>query len=345
MRVIVLNNMAPFTWGGAEELTHHLVKNFRAIGVDAETLRIPFSWDPAELLIEQILMCQSFRISDTDRVIALKFPAYYAGHDNKVFWLLHQFRQAYDLWDAGQSNIPATPRGEEIRRLILEADNRVFKTAKHIFTNSATTAERLKHYNGFNSEVLMPPLNDPEIFTGGADDGYVLAPGRINATKRQFMLVEAMKYLPSSARLIIAGPPDSPQDAERLYELVEGAGLRDRVKLDIRFLSRQELSQYVNRARAIAYLPFDEDSVGYVTMEAFQAAKPVLTTTDSGGLLQIVRDRETGAVVAPNPEALAKGMTTFLSNSKQAAALGQAGRRLWLSLGINWSSTLSKLLA
>ncbi|KAA0073023.1 glycosyltransferase family 4 protein [Tardiphaga sp. P9-11] len=345
MKVIVLNNMAPFTWGGAEELAHHLVKKLRAIGVDAENLRIPFSWDPAELLIEQILMCQSFRIADTDRVISLKFPAYYAQHDNKVFWLLHQYRQAYDLWDAGQANIPNTPRGEEIRRLIHEADNQVFRTAKHIYTNSMTTAERLKRYNGFNSDVLMPPLNDPEIFTGGTDDGYLLAPGRINATKRQFMLIDAMQHLPLSARLVIAGPPDGPSDAEDLRRRVEEAGLEDRVTLDLRFLSREELADYVNKARAIAYLPFDEDSVGYVTMEAFQAGKPVLTTTDSGGLLQIVRDRETGAVVAPNSEALAEGMTRFLSSSNQAAALGQAGHRLWLSLGIDWSSTLTKLLA
>lgn len=345
MKVIVLNNMVPFTWGGAEELAYHLVKNLRAIGVDAENLRIPFSWNPAELLIEQILMCQSFRIANTDRVISLKFPAYYAQHDNKVFWLLHQYRQAYDLWDAGQSNIPNTPRGKEIRRLIHEADNQVFRTAKHIYTNSMTTAERLKHYNGFSSDVLMPPLNDPEIFTGGTDDGYLLAPGRINATKRQFMLIDAMKYLPLSTRLVIAGPPDSSGDAQNLRRRVEAAGLQDRVTLDLRFLSREELADYVNRARAIAYLPFEEDSVGYVTMEAFQARKPVITTIDSGGLLQIVRDRETGAVVAPNPEALAEGMARFLSSSNQAAALGKAGHRLWLSLGIDWSSTLRKLLA
>lgn len=345
MRVIVLNNMAPFTWGGAEELAHHLVQNLRAAGVEAEGLRIPFSWEPAELLIEQILMCQSFRITDTDRVVCLKFPAYYAQHDNKVFWLLHQYRQAYDLWDAGQSNIPATPRGETIRRVIHEADNQAFKSARHIYCNSSTTADRLKRYNGFESDVLMPPLNDPELFSGGADDGYLLAPGRVNSTKRQFMLVEAMRHLPQSTRLVVAGPPDSPEDADDLRRRVEAAGLQDRVKLDLRFLPREELARYVNNARAVIYIPFDEDSVGYVTMEAFQAGKPVLTTADSGGLLQIVRDRETGAVVAPNPEALAEGMTRLMSDSGQAARMGKVGRELWLSLGIDWSSTLSKLLA
>jgi glycosyltransferase involved in cell wall biosynthesis len=344
MKVVVLNNMAPFTWGGAEELASNLVLNLQSVGIEAECIRIPFSWEPADMLIEQILMCRSFRISNADRVIPLKFPAYHAQHHNKVFWLLHQYRQAYDLWDAGQSNIPATARGDEIRRIIMQTDNDNFAAASKIFTNSAVTTDRLKRYNGFDSEVLMPPLNDPQIFCGGNDQGYLLAPGRINATKRQYLLIEALRQLPRNIRLIIAGPPDGPADADDLQQRVRAAGLENRVTLDLRFLSRLELADYVNKARAIAYLPFDEDSVGYVTMEAFQACKPVLTTTDSGGLLQIVRDRETGAVVAPNTGSLAQGIARLFENPAKSAEMGRAGHALWLSLGINWPSTVAKLI-
>src|SRR5215207_5445071 len=112
--------MAPFIWGGAEELTHHLVRNLTAHGIQAEAMRIPFSWEPAERLIDETLLCRSLKVVNTDRVIALKFPAYLVPHDNKVFWLLHQYRQVYDLWDVGQSNIPDTERGREIRRVIRE---------------------------------------------------------------------------------------------------------------------------------------------------------------------------------------------------------------------------------
>ena len=79
--------------------------------------------------------------------------------------------------------------------------------------------------------------------------------------------------------------------------------------LDLRFLPRQDLATLVNGASAVAYLPFDEDSLGYCTMEAFQAAKPVLTVTDSGGVLDIVRDRDTGLRHgAGSPEPLASAM-------------------------------------
>ena len=109
MKVLVLSNMVPFVRGGAEELCDHLVRNLRLRrGVEAEAMRIPFTWEPAERLVEEMLVARSLSIVNVDRLIPLKFPAYLAPHPNKVPWLLHQFRQAYDLFDAGQSNIRRT---------------------------------------------------------------------------------------------------------------------------------------------------------------------------------------------------------------------------------------------
>jgi glycosyltransferase involved in cell wall biosynthesis len=345
MKVVVVNNSAPFTWGGAEELADHLVRNLRAAGAQAELVRIPFAWDPPERLVDQIAMNLSFRLDQADRVIPLKFPAYHVPHRDKVFWLLHQYRQAYDLWDANQSNIPRTLEGEKIRAAIKAADAITFSSATRIYTNSRVTSKRLRDYNGFESEVLMPPLNDPEIFVNQGDEGYLLAAGRVNATKRQHLLVDALARLPSSVRMIVAGPPDSPADAQDLARRVAAAGMEDRVKLDLRFLSRKELADYVGKARAVAYVPFDEDSVGYVTMEAFQASKPVVTTTDSGGLLQIVHDGRTGAVAAPTPEGLAQAIAGILADPARAAAMGRAAHEEWGRLGVTWPRTVETLLA
>lgn len=345
MKVLVLNNMVPFTWGGAEELTAHLVHNLRACGADAEAMRVPFVWEPAEELIEQMLLCRSLRLSNVDRVIALKFPVYLVPHHARTVWLMHQYRQAYDLWDAGQSNIPDTPRGEEIRRAIAHADVHALATSRRVFTNSSVTQARLKRYNGLDAEVLLPPLNEPELFFGGDDQGYILAAGRVNASKRQPLLVEAMRQLGASARLLIAGPPDTPADARALQTLVAQHGLEQQVRLDLRLLTRGELAAYVNAARAVAYLPYDEDSFGYVTMEACEARKPVITTSDAGGVKQLVRDRETGRVVEPTPQALAEAMRELLEEPARAARLGAAGHAQWRSLDLTWSATIDKLLA
>ncbi|WP_043343785.1 glycosyltransferase family 4 protein [Belnapia moabensis] len=345
MKILVISTMVPFVRGGAEELFDHLVRNLQATpGVEAEGFRIPFTWDPAERLLDEMLIARHLRLDHIDRVIALKFPAYLIPWPNKVLWLLHQYRQAYDLLDAGQSNIPADIRGQQIIAAIRAADNVAFSEAVRIHTNAPITSRRLLHYNKVGSSVLRPPLNDPELFLGGDSEGYILATGRINAGKRQHLLVRALRYAPY-ARLVVAGPPDTAADAARLRQLVREEGVESRVTLDLRFLPRTELAHLVNQALAVAYLPFDEDSLGYCTMEAFQAAKPVLSVTDAGGVLDIVRNGETGLVTMPDPEALGAALATLTANPGRAARLGRAGRAAMDAEALNWQATIEKLLA
>src|ERR1035437_3936896 len=119
MKVAVINSLVPFGRGG----------------VEAELVRIPFTWEPSELLIDAIVLSSGIRLGAVDRVIGLRFPAYLVEHPHKRLWLLHQYRQAYDLWDAGQSNIPNNPRGEAIRHAVMQADNACFAACQRIFTN------------------------------------------------------------------------------------------------------------------------------------------------------------------------------------------------------------------
>jgi glycosyltransferase involved in cell wall biosynthesis len=336
--------MVPFVHGGAEELCVNLVSQLRAHGAEAEAMALPFTWDPAERLIEEILIARSLRIVNADRVIALKFPAYLVEHPVKTVWLLHQYRQAYDLLDANQSNIPPTRRGTEILRAIHSADAAGLSEARHLYTNSRITADRLWRYNGLVGTVLPPPLNDPELFEAGPSQGYILASGRVNAGKRQHLLLEALALAPG-VRLVVAGPPDTPEDAERLRSLVSRHGLEDRVRLDLRFLPRADLARLVTGAQAVAYLPFDEDSPGYVTMEACQARKPVVTVLDSGGVLDLVVNGVTGWVSVPTPEALAAALAEAANDTRASLARGVAGFEAWHRLDLTWPATIERLLA
>jgi glycosyltransferase involved in cell wall biosynthesis len=345
MKVLVLNNMAPFLRGGVEALAEQLVRSLNATqGVQAELVRIPFKWEPAERLIEEMLICRSMRLYGADLMIGLKFPAYLVPHDRKRLWLMHQYRQAYDLWDVGQSNIPNTPRGREIRKAVIEADNRCFRDCEKIFA-TRLVANRLHHYNSVDSEIMMAPLNDPELFVGGDYGSYVFCGGRINAGKRQHLLVEAMRFTRSNVKLVVAGPADTPADAARLSDSVERHNLGNRVCLELGFLPRERIAKYVNEALACAYLPVEEDSVGYVTMEACSAAKAVLTVSDSGGLLDIVRDRDTGLVVRPDPESLAAAIDGLANNRNATIEMGREGRVRWSGMNVTWPATIGRLLA
>lgn len=343
MKVLVVNNMAPFVRGGAEELAAHLEENLVASGHEAEVLRIPLRLDPASRIPSQMLMVRALEMFNVDRVIALKFPAYLIRHPHKTLWLLRQYRQAYDSSDAGQSNLPEDPPGQEIRRVIRNADNEAFGESRRIFAISKTSQQRLAHYNGVNADVLTPPLNDAELFRGGSSEGYVFAGGRINSMKRQYLLLEALALVPRNVRLVIAGQPDTPQDAARLTQLVEAHALGDRVTLDLRCLPRAELAQYVNRALVCACVPWNED-FGYLAAEAAAAGKPVITAHDSGGVLELVRHLETGWVVAPEPQALADAMAAACLSTTTTVNYGTAARDHWFGMGVTWPKTVERLL-
>ncbi|MFZ4602712.1 MAG: glycosyltransferase family 4 protein [Caulobacterales bacterium] len=344
MKVLVLNNAAPFIRGGAEELADELVRRLNGCdGVEAECFRLPFAWEPRERLIDEVALHRVLQLANVDRVIGLKFPAYLIPHPNKVLWILHQFRQAYDLADAGQSHLGDDETGAAIKGSIRAADDECFRHAKKLFVNSPVTQSRLKRYNGFDAAVLYPPLNDAELLSGGPFGDYVFAGGRVGEGKRQHLLVEALAQAPSAPRLIIAGPPQSDAYAERLRSLVETHGLGARVELHFGFHPRDRIAAWVNGARACACLPFDEDSLSYVAMEACAAGKPVVTVTDSGGVLGLAT-ADTGFVCKPDPEDLARALAACadlaLVRRKGAAAAAKLA-----ALGLTWDATLRALLA
>jgi glycosyltransferase involved in cell wall biosynthesis len=346
MRVLVLNNAAPFIRGGAEELADQLVHRLNATaGVEAELLRIPFRWEPAERLVEQIVCNRNLRLYQVDRVIGLKFPAYLIPHQCKVLWLLHQFRQAYDLYESGMSHLCGSDSGARLVKVVRNADRQTFVECKCIYTNSAVTQARLQKFNEIASEVLHPPLLDAERFTGGDYGDYFFAGGRVGAGKRQHLLVEAMRYVRSNVRLLIAGPVDDEQYGSRLRDLVAGHDLAGRVELHLGFHRRDEIAKLVNGALACVYVPIDEDSLGYVCMEAFAAAKAVVTTSDSGGLLQLVHNGETGWVAAAEPRCIAEKLDEAAGRRMIAARMGGAARSTLSAMGLSWNHTITQLLS
>lgn len=343
MKILLVNNMAPFVWGGAEELAVNLQKQLILAGHQAEIMRIPFQWEPAERIPSQMLMVRALELYNVDRVIAFKFPAYLIRHPHKTLWMVHQYRQAYDLWDAGQSNLPDTEEGRAIRDCIVQADNSCFGECKNIYAISEVTRERLLKYNNIISTVLELPVNDEVLFQNMGYGEYIFVSGRVNKMKRQDLLLKALALTKNPVHLRIAGPPDSSEDRSRLEELVERLGLYQRASLDLRFLSRDEYIENVNNALAVAAIPYNEE-YGYVAREAACAEKSIIATSDSGGILKMVHHGKTGLVAEPTPEALAEALDTIWENRDSASRFGCNANELWKSMRINWSSVLGALL-
>jgi glycosyltransferase involved in cell wall biosynthesis len=291
MKISIVNVQAPFIRGGAEYLADSLAARCQDRGHRVEVVRVPFQWNPPQAVVEHMLACKLLRLDtgEPDLVIALKFPAYLAACPNKKVWLLHQFRQAYDLWGTELCGIPDGPEGRGLRDLIVRADNSHLRRAKAVYTISQNVAGRLKRFNDIEANaVLYPPVDRPELFRLEGFDDYFFYPSRLNRAKRQHIAVEAMRHVRSPFRLVLAGKPDAEEYAQELRRRIEEWGLQDRVTV-LGWLSEEDKARWMANACAVVFLPYDED-YGYVTVEAFHCRKPVITFTDSGGTNELVED-------------------------------------------------------
>ena len=199
MRITIVNVQAPFVRGGAEYLAESLAQKLGERGHQVANVRIPFKWYPPQTLLEHVVAYRMLRIQsgNPDLVIALKFPAYILPFPHKKVWLLHQFRQAYELWGTPHQGFPNTPEGRRIRDMIIQADNVYLREAKELYTNSRLVARRLQRYNGIAAHgVLYPPLLRPEIYRFSDLGDYFFYPSRLNEMKRQALAIEAMQLCP-----------------------------------------------------------------------------------------------------------------------------------------------------
>jgi glycosyltransferase involved in cell wall biosynthesis len=271
-----------------------------------------------------------------DAVIATKFPSYAVRHPRKIVWLLHQFRQAWDFdrTELGQFGESAEDRA--LRRSVLAFERTSLSEARAIFATSRNVARRLHDSVGLEAELMPHPPAPLEYRCDGYED-FILSVNRLDRAKRIDLLLEAAAAEPE-LRIVVAG--DGP-DRARLEQLARARGLDGRATFTGR-ISDAELADLYARCLAVFYAPVDED-FGMVPYEAFLSEKPVLTTTDAGGPLDVVHDRETGLVVAPSAVELARACGWLRTHADEARAFGRAGREL--AREVTWDACIDRLLA
>jgi glycosyltransferase involved in cell wall biosynthesis len=337
MRIAVAAPQVPFVRGGAELMAEDLVAALRERGHEADLVTIPFKWYPGARVLDQAFLWRLADLTESDgrsidRVIATKFPAYCVRHPNKVAWVLHQFRQAYDYDGTELGQFGSSPEDRAIVRGVHRLDAVALGEARRVFATSRNVADRLLRFNGVEAALLPHPPQALPYRTADAE-GYVLSVGRLDRAKRNDLLVEAAKRDPS-LRVVIAG--EGP-DRERLEQLA--SGMNGRVELTGR-VDDERLADLYARSLAVFYAPIDED-FGMVPYEAFLSGKPVVTTTDAGGPLEVVRDGETGLVVTADPAEIARACAAL--DPDTARRYGAAGKAV--AERVTWDACVDALLS
>jgi glycosyltransferase involved in cell wall biosynthesis len=341
--VLVCEAQVPFVHGGAEVHVRQLVRELRHRGFLAELVSVPFKWYPKEEILPHAAAWRLLDLSESngqpvDLLVASKFPTYFARHPNKVAWLIHQYRAAYELCGTEYSDFSHTELDVGLRDTLMRLDTEMLSECRRIFANARNTAGRLSKFNGLHAEPLYhPPQLAPRLVPGPYGD-YVLSVGRIESVKRVDLIIKAMAGVDSGVRLVIAGDGTQRKNAERTAEV---AGVADRVTF-LGSVGDDDLIGLYAGALAVIYPPFDED-FGYVTLEAFLARKPVVTCSDSGGPNEFVVDGVNGCVCEPRADQLSAAINGLAANRTRAGAMGDAGHEV--ASRITWDGVIEKLVS
>jgi glycosyltransferase involved in cell wall biosynthesis len=343
VRVLIASTCVPFVKGGGTKIVEDLAGVLRARGVETDTVLIPFhsAWPDVP---RQTLALRLLDVTEgADRLIAIRYPSYALRHPNKVAWFIHHHREAYDLWGTPWGGMPDTREGRHYRDLIRRADDRCLRECRKVFTNSRVVADRLRTFNGIEPDgVLYPPLADATAFRPGPFGDYLFYASRLTPIKRQGLAIEALKYTRPEVRLLIGGTADQPEYGAELGRQIAAAGLGERVRL-LGWLSEREKADLMAGCCGALYLAHAEDSYGYVTLEAFHSAKPVITLTDSGGPLEVIEDGVNGLVAEPTAEALAAAMDRLWGDRRAGRAMGEQARATLKRCRIDWDHVVENL--
>jgi glycosyltransferase involved in cell wall biosynthesis len=347
LRILIATVRVPFVEGGAEIHAEGLRRALLDAGHRAEIISIPFKWYPPERVLDQMLACRLLDLTETvgvpvDRLIGLKFPAYLMSHPRKVIWVLHQHRQAYDLWDHPLNDLRGCANGPDVRAAIHQADRELIPQALQVFANSRNVARRLRTFCGLDAAPLYHPPRDAGSFYNRAAEDFLYFPSRVNPLKRQDLVLEALAQTRSKVKVYFSGPDDGSAFERQCAAVAGKKDFADRVRW-LGAVSEEEKRDLYARSLGVLFPPIDED-YGYVTLEAMLAKKPVITCTDSGGPLEFVTHHGTGIVAEPTPQAVAAAMDELWEDRRQSARWGEAGRARYEEMHISWGHVVEKLL-
>jgi len=341
MRIAVCRPQVPFARGGAEIMTDTLVSELRARGHDADLVSVPFKWYPGARVLTQAFLWRMLDLDEADgqkidMVVATKFPSYVVRHPEKRVWLVHQFRQAYELDRTDLGQFSESPEDRALRRSVQRLDRLALGEATRLFSTSSNVAERLERSTGLIAEVLPHPPQQLGYRCEGYGD-FVLSANRLDRAKRIDLLLEAAALDPALRVVVVSNGPDR----ARLEEVAHGHGINGRVEFRGR-VSGEQLADLYARCLAVYYAPVDED-FGMGPYESFLSEKPVITTTDAGGPLDVVLDRQTGLVVAPDAADIAQAAAWLREHPADAARFGRAGKAL--AEEVTWDHAIGRLLS
>jgi starch synthase len=198
-------------------------------------------------------------------------------------------------------------------------------------------------YNGIDLREYRKTSATDALKKYGVDASqpYVLFVGRITRQKGVVHLVDAVKYLPKGMQVVLcAGAPDTEEIAAEMRAGVEAARAAGGNIIWIeKMVTKPEAIELYSNCRVFC-CPSVYEPFGIINLEAMACGAPVVASA-TGGILEVVKDGETGYLVPFAADAvtgfpvdgdkfsrdLAPRLAELMGDPAKCAKFGAAGRK------------------
>jgi glycosyltransferase involved in cell wall biosynthesis len=204
----------------------------------------------------------------------------------------------------------------ELARRARPLARRLLRRARLVLCASEALADAALDLGGRAVRVVPSGVDLPEVVGEPDEPLHVLYVGRLSEEKGVPELLEATAGIP---RVIVGDGP-----------------LRGRVPEAVGFVPPRELGAYYERA-AVVVCPSRREGYGVVAREAMAHGRPVVATA-VGGLVDVVEDGVTGALVPPGDRhALRAAVERLLADPALRRRCGEAARAKARG-GLSWDA-------
>ena len=256
--------------------------------------------------------------------------------DTILFMHLH-FTPLLKLHQTGKAKSYIFLHGTECWRKVTPRERFAVQHSELIANSAYTLRLFLEHNPEFSNRPAtlchlgIPDLSQQAPASIAPPDGpFALIAGRISAAERYKGHEPLLRAWPAvlrrvpQAKLVIVGDGT---DRIRLTELTKELGLEKAV-IFTGEVSDATLAHFFQRALFFA-MPSTHEGFGLVFLEAMRAGKACLAAP--GATEEVLRDGVTGQIVPPeNAERLIETLLNFFENPERCAAMGTAGREIFL---------------
>ncbi len=188
--------------------------------------------------------------------------------------------------------------------------------------------------------IHLPNALDTNLFhpdKSKKEDNLLLHLGRITPVKGLHVLLQSLRYLQTSVRLVIIGPANDLKYYKAIVKLIEKENQRGKNKVEYLGVIPLEDAIKFYQMATVFTLPSFWEAFPVVVLEALSCETPVVATP-VGGIPEIVENHETGILVQPNdPIRLAEAIQYLLENKDVRFKMAREGRKRVMkeySLGI-----------